>query len=301
MNNNVNIPFLRTENTKNLKADCDKCFGLCCVALCFSASDGFPVDKADGQPCLNLLEDFHCRVHNDLSKMGLKGCLSYECFGAGQKISQNTFNRISWLQSKELSLKMFDCFLIMRQLHELLWYLTQAIEQKASSSIKDELISAFDETKIIANGGQEAIMILDIASQRQKVNLLLLQTSEFVRREVIEQSKTLPANYNINSNVNEKISKKKIGPYKDLIGADLRNTDLRGANLRGTYLIASDLRGCNLQGADLIGADLRDADIRGADFSESIFFTQAQLNSAKGNSNTKVGYLLAIPAHWEIC
>jgi hypothetical protein len=38
----------------NLRADCKNCFGLCCVALYFSASEGFPIDKDAGQPCLNL-------------------------------------------------------------------------------------------------------------------------------------------------------------------------------------------------------------------------------------------------------
>ena len=108
---------------EKLKVDCENCFGLYCVALYFSASDGFPLDKAGGQPCLNLQENFRCRVHKDLDDLGLKGCRAYDCFGAGQKVSQNIFNRISWRQSKESSAKMFDCYLIMCQLHELLWYL----------------------------------------------------------------------------------------------------------------------------------------------------------------------------------
>jgi len=35
---------------QNLKADCGNCFGLCCVALYFAASEGFPNDKKQGQP-----------------------------------------------------------------------------------------------------------------------------------------------------------------------------------------------------------------------------------------------------------
>ena len=58
-------------------------------------------------------------------------------------------------------------------------------------------------------------------------------------------------------------------PGADLIGRDLRGTDLRGANLRGAYLIGADLRGADLRRADLIGADLRGADLRGADLSRA--------------------------------
>ena len=300
MDNNLNKSELPAVNIEKLKADCENCFGLCCVALYFSASDGFPIDKADGQPCPNLQEDFHCRVHKDLTSLGLKGCRAYDCFGAGQKISQNTFNGINWLQSRELSAKMFDCYLIMRQLHELLWYLTQAIEHNAAASIKGELISMFEETEIITNGGQEAIIQLDIAAQRQKVNLLLLQTSDLVRKEIFVPAKTIAANNNVLSFGDDLTSKKIIDPGKDLIGVDLRKADLVGANLRGAYLIAADLRGCNLRGGDLIGTDFRDADIRGADLSESIFLTQSQLNSAKGNGDTKLPASLYHPVYWEL-
>jgi hypothetical protein len=30
-----------------LKIDCEKCFGFCCIALYFSASEGFPADKGE--------------------------------------------------------------------------------------------------------------------------------------------------------------------------------------------------------------------------------------------------------------
>ncbi|UOK56710.1 pentapeptide repeat-containing protein [Bacillus sp. OVS6] len=49
---------------------------------------------------------------------------------------------------------------------------------------------------------------------------------------------------------------------------------------------------------DLIGADFRDADIRGADLTESIFLTQPQMNSAKGDRNTKLPGTLRVPDHW---
>jgi uncharacterized protein YjbI with pentapeptide repeats len=50
--------------------------------------------------------------------------------------------------------------------------------------------------------------------------------------------------------------------------------------------------------ADLIGADFRDADLSGADLTGSIFFTQAQVNAAKGDAATKLPPALSRPAHW---
>jgi len=300
VNNNLSKAILSKMKIGNLKAECDNCFGLCCVALYFFASDGFPKDKAGGQPCPNLDEDFHCRVHKNLTELGLKGCRAYDCYGAGQKVSQDTFKGKNWVQSNELSLKMFDCYLIMRQLHELLWYLAQAVGQKAALSIKAELISKYEETEMITNNVPEAILQIDIEAHRKKVNLLLLQTSELVRRELFAQTKTLDIKNYIKGLGNDLPGKKLIGPGKDLIGTDLRKVDLRGANLRATYLIAADLRGCSLNGVDLIGADLRDADIRGADLSESIFLTQSQLNVAKGNRDTKLPKSLSRPAYWGL-
>ena len=75
---------------KELRVDCKKCFGLCCIALYFSASEGFPTNKDAGKPCINLQSDFTCSVHQNLRKKGLKGCTAYDCFGAGQKVYQVT-------------------------------------------------------------------------------------------------------------------------------------------------------------------------------------------------------------------
>ena len=36
-----------------LRADCTRCFALCCVAPAFAASADFAIDKPAGQPCPN--------------------------------------------------------------------------------------------------------------------------------------------------------------------------------------------------------------------------------------------------------
>ena len=79
----------------------------------------------------------------------------------------------------------------------------------------------------------------------------------------------------------------------NLIGADLKKVNLVGEDLSGALLIASDLRGVSLIGTDLIGADLRGANLR-----ESIFITQAQINSAKGDISTVIPTSIVRPSHW---
>ncbi|MEU7225067.1 pentapeptide repeat-containing protein [Streptomyces chrestomyceticus] len=263
----------------DLQADCGSCFGLCCVALPFAASADFAVDKPAGKPCTNLQADFSCGIHARLRDKGFSGCTVFDCFGAGQKVSQVTFGGADWRGAPGTARQMFDVFPVMRQLHELLWYLAEALELPAARPVHKELRRALDETDRLTRGSADALAEVDVAAVRQDVNALLLRTSELVRA-------TVPG-------------RKKNHRGADLIGARLRGADLRGANLRGAYLIAADLKGADLRTADLIGVDFRDANLSGADLTGSIFLTQAQLNAAKGDASTKLPEALSRPAHWK--
>lgn len=270
----------------NLHSDCKKCFGLCCVALYFSASDSFPVDKTGGQPCQNLQSDFRCSVYNDLRELGLKGCTIFDCFGAGQKVSQVSFYGKDWMLVSNQKEEMFQVFQTMRQLHELLWYLTEALSLQQTQPIHGELVSMLGKTEKITYLAPREFMELDLAKHRTEVDKLLIKASELVRAE-----------YSSGKRMSSKRQKKLAGRL-DFIGADLTKADLRGANLRGAYLMACDLRDGDLSGVDLIGADLRDADLRGTDLRKSIFLTQAQINAGIGDSCTKLPSSLILPAHW---
>lgn len=276
------------ESQISFKCDCEKCFGLCCIALNFNVSEGFPMNKKVGQPCINLETNFSCRVHNNLWMSGFKGCVAFDCIGAGQKVSQSTFKGCNWRHDPESAKQMFEVFLIMLQLHQMLWYLSESIEIQSASSLQDANRSMFRETERLTDLNSKELMMVDVNAHREDVNALLLETSELERAKVCrEQYKHYGKQKFVNRGAN-------------LMGADLRRVNLRGANLRGAYLIAADLRGVDMQGADLIGADLRDTDIRGADFSKSFFLTQGQINVAKGDSSTKLSPLLTSPMQWTL-
>ena len=72
----------------NLKIAWEKCFGFCCSALYFAKAEGFPEDKVAGKPCMNLKEDFKCKIHESLSKKGLKGCSFMKCYGIWRKLME---------------------------------------------------------------------------------------------------------------------------------------------------------------------------------------------------------------------
>lgn len=271
-----------------LRADCANCFGLCCVALAFTASADFAIDKDAGQPCPNLQADFRCGIHQRLRPQGFQGCTVYDCFGAGQQISQVTYAGQDWRRAPDTARQMFALLPVVRQLHELLWYLTEALELGPARALHGDLRRALTRIERLTQGSPDELLALDVAAHRQDVNVLLLRTSELVRAAVTGGK----------SGKGKKGGRKKDRRGADLIGANLKGADLQGADLRGAYLIGADLRGADLRGADLIGADLRDADLTGADLTGSFFLTQSQLNAAKGDAGTRLPPALTRPSHW---
>ncbi|WAP59968.1 pentapeptide repeat-containing protein [Streptomyces sp. S465] len=261
-----------------LRADCGSCFGLCCVALPFAASADFAIGKDAGEPCRHLRSDFRCGIHARLRERGFSGCTVYDCFGAGQKVSQFTFEGRDWRRHPGTAAEMFAVFPVVRHLHELLWYLTEALTLPAARPVHGALRQALHETERLTLGSAAELRELDLAAHRAQVNQLLLRTSDLVRARIP--------------------GRKKNRRGADLIGADLRGADLRGANLRGARLIAADLERADLTSADLIGADLRDADLSGADLRGAVFLTQDRLNAARGDAATRLPPALTRPAHW---
>ncbi|MFD9334052.1 pentapeptide repeat-containing protein [Streptomyces sp. NPDC060028] len=261
-----------------LHADCANCFALCCVALPFAKSTDFAVNKAAGTPCKNLRQDFRCGVHTQLRDKGFQGCTVFDCFGAGQQVSQVTFGGRDWRTHPGTAGQMFEVFPVMRQLHELLFYVTEALTLPDARPVHAELRLALAETEALTRADAETLAPFDVGALRQGINALLLRTSELVRAKVPGRTKNHRG--------------------ADLMGARLSGADLRGANLRGAYLIAADLSRADLRTADLIGADLRDTNLRGADLRGAIFLTQPQLNAAQGNKTTRIPTPLTHPTHW---
>jgi len=262
----------------DLKADCARCFGLCCVIPAFTRSADFAITKPAGKPCRNLQADSRCRIHDQLRPAGFGGCDVYDCFGAGQQVSQVTFGGQDWRDSPAVAAQMSGVFPVVRQLHELLWLLEAARELLSPDPLCEELTAALDATEHLACASPEVLLNTDITAIRSPVNDLLLRASERARvwfRSTAQDYRGA-----------------------DLTGAHLPGADLRGACLRGALLIAANLRGADLSMADLTGADLRAADLRGANLATSIFLSQSQLRAAKGDALTQLPPSLTRPAHW---
>ena len=111
-----------------LRADCSRCAGLCCVAPAFEKSSDFAITKPAGRPCPHLAGDFRCGIHDRLEERGFHGCRVFDCFGAGQRVTQETFGGRDWRSEPAIAGPMFAALPIMRQLHELLWYVSEALK-----------------------------------------------------------------------------------------------------------------------------------------------------------------------------
>jgi Pentapeptide repeats (8 copies) len=157
---------------------------------------------------------------------------------------------------------------VMRQLHELLWYLAEALTLPAAARLHDRVRRLQARTEEATDRGPAELAAFDVAGHGARAGELLQEVSELVRGRLPRRARDRRG--------------------ADLVGARLRRADLRGASLRGAYLIGADLRGADLRDTDLLGADLRAADLRGADLTGALFVTQPQLSAARGDAATRV-------------
>jgi hypothetical protein len=263
-----------------LRADCSRCAGLCCVAPAFAASADFAIDKPAEHACPHLRNDALCGIHAELRERGFAGCTVFDCFGAGQQTVQVTFGGgPDWRDSPEAAASVFAAFGVQRQLHELLWYLTEALALDAAAPLRGELAAAHDRTARLTAAGPGELAAVDSGALRSEAGALLMSVSELARSGVRPRGRDRRG--------------------ADLVGADLRRTRLRGASLRGAYLIGADLRGADLHRTDLLGADLRATDLRGADLSGALFLTRPQVAAARGDATTALPAGLEHPPHWS--
>jgi uncharacterized protein YjbI with pentapeptide repeats len=251
-----------------LHSDCSQCFALCCVLLPYSADAGFGVDKAGGTPCTNLASDDRCQIHVDLRDTGWRGCTIFECFGAGQQVSQVTYEGRSWRDPSVNRGEMAAVFSAMRLIHEMLFHLEGALEHGPHSGaveLQARLVTLRED-------GPDEVLAVDLDDLIEEVGEVLADISAEVRGSANPEPRK-----------------------RDLTGRDLRTSQLVDSSLRGALLIAADLRGSDLGQVDLLGADLRDARIEGADLSRTLFLTQPQLNAASGDSATRIPRRLRHP------
>jgi len=263
-----------------LRADCERCAGLCCVAPAFSASADFAIDKAAGQPCPNLAADFRCAVHTRLRQEGFPGCASYDCFGAGQQVTQVTFGGQDWRKAPQIAAQLFAAFTVDAPAPRAALVPAEALTLRRARPIHHDLRLALDKTERLTRATPADLVDLDVAAHRREVNALLLQASELARADAPRHA------------IDHRGA--------DLIGADLRALDLRGASLRGR-ISSGPTSGARTCASPTSSGPTSGAPTSPAPTSPgSIFLTQSQLDAAQGDTTTRVPPAIHRPAHWAV-
>ena len=261
-----------------LAADCQQCSGLCCVATSFKKSADFAIDRPAGRPCPNLQPNFGCGIHDRLRENGFPGCVAFDCFGAGQRITRSTFGGRTWRDDPALAPEIFRAFMIMLDLHEIMWHLDQALRLPAAAALRGDLATHLELIDALGDLPPDELVAIDVAAVMAPAGELLERVSRLVRAAVPGAADHHRAT---------------------LLGADLRRADLRGANLRGAVLIGANLSGVDLHLADLTGTDLRGAELAAANLCGALWVRQGQMESARGDRRTRLPADLRRPAHWR--
>jgi len=263
---------------KEFKIDCSQCSGLCCTALFFSKTDGFPENKIAGKPCSKLMDNYSCNIHHELEMRKMKGCMGYDCFGAGQYVTQNIYKGDTWKTLKDKSREIFDVFTMVFQLYQIRYFLEEARTIITAKELWSDIESLINENEELCNSTAENIVEIDIEKYRNKVNILLREVCNSITM-CFEKS-------------NNKVA-------TDLFGRNFKNRNMSGLDLSMKLLIATNFDGCKLDGTIFLGADTRDTNFSNADLREAVFLTQQQINSSKGNRNTKLPKHLDYPITWK--
>lgn len=200
----------------SMTIDCAQCQGLCCIAYCFFKSDGFPENKVAEQACSHLTPSYRCDLHQDLAVMNLHGCMAYDCFGAGQ--------RVSALMNQGNQSHHFEAFRKAVQLHQIEWYLIEAATLVSAKSLWPKiemqikrLEAQMESLKQCADASIEQL--------RNESNQLLRQAWQLVQNEN-QTSRDWSMKY--------------------LMGKNFKNQSFFAVNF-----LAADLRDANFSGADL--------------------------------------------------
>jgi hypothetical protein len=160
----------------DFKPDCEKCSALCCTAMHFGTADGkFPFEKPEGVPCPNLARDFRCKIYPDLAATGYLGCVEFDCYGAGQKVTQETFDGCNWRDNPEMSQRIFDGFQIVKSLHELLVYLTELQGLCRDAALAARIQDRMDEIERLSERRGDDILTVDVMAEKAEVETLIAQ------------------------------------------------------------------------------------------------------------------------------
>ncbi|MEG0368068.1 MAG: pentapeptide repeat-containing protein, partial [Coprobacillus sp.] len=207
-------------------------------------------------------------VHDSLHERGLRGCLNFDCLGAGQWLT--TLFQEDLQASREQVL--FSLFPEVMQMHQTMWYLLELHNFTLSAEETHQINHLLSTVQAIASIKQ--LTAFDVQAFQSDAN-------ELIKKIIFR---------NISANDN----------HHQYMGHDFKGRSLSNYDLHMKVAIGADFRNCSLENTIFLGTDVRDADFTGCDLTKALFLTQAQVNSMKGNDQTILPTHLHRPETWNL-
>ena len=157
------------ENSPKLAPDCSSCAALCCIVFAFDKSESFGLDKQAGEPCPHLGTNNECLIFEQRVARGFAGCVTYNCYGAGQRVTQDVFEGQSWRDDPQLTHRMGAALSVMRRIHEQLLLLHSAVELALTTS-EQETLKALEKPLLSkTNWTEEELQSFEIDKAEERV------------------------------------------------------------------------------------------------------------------------------------
>ena len=162
-----------------LQPDCGRCQGLCCVSLAFDQGQWFGFSKASNEPCRHLQRTNRCAIHASLARLGQAGCANYDCYGAGQRVSE-LFPGKDWRRNPEAAERMFAVFNTLQPLNELRALLHAAARLELPEACAAERSTLLLRLDAISRVGVDEFASIHVAPEQARVHTFLRSLRDYV-------------------------------------------------------------------------------------------------------------------------
>ncbi|MES0882099.1 hypothetical protein [Roseibium sp. SCP14] len=170
------------DSSIDLTPDCSACAALCCVVFAFDKSESFAIDKAAGEVCPNLNDHMECRVFKDRERLGFRGCITYNCYGAGQRVTQDIFKGKTWRQNPAIKNRMGEALSVLRRIHEQLSLLSMASKMPLKANERSTLQTLEKNLMPVPNWTEDELANYPIDRMTKDVSAFLLGLRRLVVR-----------------------------------------------------------------------------------------------------------------------
>jgi hypothetical protein len=179
----VSRPTVSPKLPSALRADCSRCAGLCCVVPAFYSVQGFAFDKPAHSACRYLTLKNRCAIHPKLAARGFPGCVGFDCYGAGQRVTQELCDGRGWRTLDEMAVQnLFAAYTGYLALHRLMAMLALA-EATVAPPLDTQMRLKREQLNALCGSEEARSGNLNIATLQNEVFTLARQARAATQRD----------------------------------------------------------------------------------------------------------------------